>query len=56
MNVQNTLFVLPAKHGGHIGIMTLLASSSASSGCHTFGFLSITFEEIHQFHSKLIKE
>ena len=48
-DVQNelrTCFVSPAKHGRHIGIMTLSASSSssesasasASSGSHTFGF------------------
>ena len=28
------------------------SASSASSGRHTFGFQSITFEGIHQFHSK----
>ena len=37
----------PAKNGGHIGIM----SPSASLCCHTFGFRSITFEGMHQFHS-----
>ena len=45
-NVIRTFFVSTAKHGRHIGIMTLSASSSASesasasasSGSHTFGF------------------
>ena len=45
-----TFFLLPAKHGWHIGIMTLSCElSSASSRWHTFGFLSITFEGVHQF-------
>ena len=32
------VIVLPVKHGGHTGIMTLSAASSALSGRHTFGF------------------
>ena len=39
-------FVLPAKHGRHIRIMTPSASVS-SSRHHTFGFRSITFEGMH---------
>ena len=42
-------FVSPAKHGRHIGSMSLSASSSPAS--HTVGFRSITFEGVHQFHT-----
>ena len=41
------MFVSPAKHGQHIGIIVTLASPasvSTSTGCHTFVFRSITFE------------
>ena len=46
-----------AKHGLHIGIMTPSASpvSSVSSARNTFGFGSLAFEEMHQFHSKFTK-
>ena len=48
--------VSPAKHGRHILIMTPSASSSAaSSGCHTFGFQSITFEGYIKFIQSLQK-
>ena len=45
--------VWPANHGQHIGNMT--SSALASFGRHTFGFWSITFEGMHQIHSKLTK-
>ena len=44
------LFVSPAKHGQHIGIMS--PSASSSSALSHFGLRSITFEGMHQFHSK----
>ena len=47
---KSLLFVSPAKHGPHIGIII-----AASSRRHTFGFRSITFEGMHQFHSKFTK-
>ena len=45
----------PAKHVRHIRIMTPDPSASSSSGRHTFDFRSITFEGMHQFHSKFTK-
>ena len=48
--------VSPAKHGQHIGIMTPSASSAAAaSRSQTFGIRSITFQGLHQFHSKFTK-
>ena len=42
-----------AKHGRNIEIMTPSASSSAySASASDLGFRSITFEGMHQFHSK----
>ena len=50
--VTNFLFImLSGKHSGHIVIITPSALM-ASSGHHTFGFRSIAFEGMHQFHSK----
>ena len=48
------IFVLPAKHGPHMGIVTP-SSVSALSGRNTFDFWSKTFEGVHKFHSKFTK-
>ena len=45
-----SIFVSPAKHGQHIGMMS--PSASSSSALSHFGLRSITFEGMHQFHSK----
>ena len=49
------IFVSPAKHGRRIGIMTPSASSAYSASPSDFGFRSVTFEGMHQFHSKFIE-
>ena len=36
----------------HVGIMTWHCCWCPRPRCHTFGFLSITFEGMYQFHSK----
>ena len=49
-------FVSRAKHDIHIGIMSLLGIVSVViSDCHTFGFLLLTFEGMHQYIQSLQK-
>ena len=50
-DVSPSLFVSPAKHGKHIGIMTQLVAVSVASH---FWFLinNFEFERMHQFYSK----
>ena len=47
------VFVLPAEHGRHIGIMPPSSSlGRRCPTCHTFGFRSITFEGMNLFQLK----